>query len=144
VTTDEVWIGEKFIDHLQVVITNNFKSTAVLHAKNHSAQVLSGYFHNYLFGNSSPKWLFLCNVFTTCFLVTNVSNGDSSAWLTLHSWTFICTALTRWTRQGRSSHTASERTHREHRLHHLFYCVTSPRRRMLRALHSNGCMRLVL
>jgi hypothetical protein len=54
-----------------------------------------------------------------------------------------CTRLRR-TEHGRSSHIASERIHREYRLHHLFYCcVTSPRMRMLRALHSNGCTRHV-
>jgi hypothetical protein len=32
-----------------------------------------------------------------------------------------------------------ERTYRKNRLHHLFYCcVTSPRTRKLRAIHSNG------
>jgi hypothetical protein len=48
----------------------------------------------------------------------------------------------RWTEHCRSSHIDPERSHREHRLHHLFYfCVTSPRTRMLQALHSNGCTR---
>jgi hypothetical protein len=83
-----------------------------------------------------------------CFLITNLSNGDSSAsvarWLTLHNSTLNCTALTRWTDHGRSSHMTSERTHREHRLHHLFYCcMTSPRTCMPRALHNNGCTRHV-
>jgi hypothetical protein len=83
-----------------------------------------------------------------CFLVTNLSNGASSAsvarWLTLHNWTFNCTAFNRWTKHGRSSHIHSEWTHREHRLYHLFYCcVTSPRTHMLWALHSNGCTRHV-
>jgi hypothetical protein len=58
-------------------------------------------------------------------------------WLTLHNWTLKCTALTRWTELGRSSHV--DRTHRERRLQHLFYCcLTSPRTRILRALHSKG------
>jgi hypothetical protein len=78
------------------------------------------------------------------FLVTNLSNGDSSSsvarWLTLLN----CTALIRSTEHGRSCHIASERTNREHRLHHLFCCcVTSPRKRMLQTLHSNGCTRHV-
>jgi hypothetical protein len=74
--------------------------------------------------------------------------GDSSAsvarWLTLYNWTLNCTVLTRWIEHGRSSHIASERTHRGHCLHHFFYyCVTSLRTRMLRALHNNGCTRHV-
>jgi hypothetical protein len=92
--------------------------------------------------------MFFCNVFIRRFLVTNLSNGYSSAsvarWLTLHSWTLSCTALTRWTEHDRSSHIASERIHRELRLHHLFNCcVMSSRTRMVRALHSNGCTRHV-
>jgi hypothetical protein len=39
----------------------------------------------------SPHSLFLCRVFITRFLVTNLGNGDYSAsvvrWLTLHRWT---------------------------------------------------------
>jgi hypothetical protein len=90
------------------------------------------------------QWLFLCSVFIRRFLVTNLSNGDYSAsvtrCLTLHRWTLNCTALTRSTEHSRSSHIASERTYRKHRLHHLFYCcVTPPRTRKLRAVHSNGC-----
>jgi hypothetical protein len=51
-----------------------------------------------------------------------------------------CTTLTRPTEHGRSSHTASERIYRKYRPHHLFYfCVTSPRTRNLRVLHSNCC-----
>jgi hypothetical protein len=53
--------------------------------------VFSVYFHQSLIGNGSPQWLFLCNVLIRRFLVTNLSNGESSAsvarWLTLHSWT---------------------------------------------------------
>jgi hypothetical protein len=46
----------------------------------------------------------------------------------------------RSTEHGRLSHIASELTYRKHHLHHLFdCCVTSPRTRKLRALHSNGC-----
>jgi hypothetical protein len=77
-------------------------------------------------------------------MVTNLSNGDSSAsvarWLPLYCWTLNCTALICRTENGQSSHMASERTHREHRLRHLVYCcMMSPRTRMLRQLHSNGC-----
>jgi hypothetical protein len=40
------------------------------------------------------QWLLLCSVFGRRFLLTNLSNGDSSAsatrWLTLHSWTLNC------------------------------------------------------
>jgi hypothetical protein len=54
-----------------------------------------------------------------CFLVMNLSYGDSSAsvarWLALHSWTLNWAALTLWTELDPSSHTVSERTHREHR-----------------------------
>jgi hypothetical protein len=95
-------------------------------------------------GNSSPQWLFLCSVFTRNFLVTTLSNGDSSVsvgrCLTLHRWTLDFTPLTRSTEHGRSSHIASERTYRKHLLHQLFYCcVTSPRKLKLRALHNKGC-----
>jgi hypothetical protein len=82
------------------------------------------------------------------FLVTNVSSANSSAsiarWLTLHKWTLNFTLLTRSLNRTRSVESHSpERTHREHRLQHLFYCVTSPRTRMLRALRSSGCTRHV-
>jgi hypothetical protein len=77
-------------------------------------------------------------------LIFNGLHGVMPQKIVLHRWTLNCTALTRLTEHGRSSHIASERTHREHRLHHLFYfCVTSPRTRMLRALHSNDCTRHV-
>jgi hypothetical protein len=83
------------------------------------------------------------HVFTTIFLVTNLSNGDNSAsvarCLTLHKWMLNCTALTRSTEPCRSSYIASERTYRKQHPHHLFHCcVTSPRMRKPRALHGNG------
>jgi hypothetical protein len=116
----------RFIDHLQVVTTNNYNTIAEFHTTNNSTLSLLS-----LLGDSSPQWLFLCTVFTRHFLVKNLSNGDSSASvasrLTLHIWTINCTALTHWTELGQSSHIVSERTHRERRLHHLFYCcATSP------------------
>jgi hypothetical protein len=136
-----------FIDQLQVVTINNYYNCWFLYYK--SLRVFSVFFHQSLLVDNSPQWLlFLCNVFTRRFLVTNLSNGDSSVSvarsLTLHSWTLNRTAFARWTEHGRSSHIASERTHREHRLLHLFYCcVTSPRTRMLRVLHSHDCTRHV-
>jgi hypothetical protein len=128
--------------------TNNYNILPISTLQITPHYVFSVYIHQSLLGNSSSQWLFLCNVFTRRFLVTYFSNGDSSASvarrLTLHSWTLNCTALTRWTEDGRSSHIASERIHREHRLQHLFYCcVTSQRTRMLRTLHSNGYTRHV-
>jgi hypothetical protein len=38
------------------------------------------------------------------------SSASVARWLTLHRWTFNCTALTRSTKRDRSSHIASERT----------------------------------
>jgi hypothetical protein len=80
----------RFIDHLQVVTTENYNTTADFHTTNHSTLSLLS-----LLVNPSPQWLFLCSVFTRRFLATNVSNGDSSAsvarWLTLHNWTLNCT-----------------------------------------------------
>jgi hypothetical protein len=62
-----------FIDHLQVVTTNNYNTIADFHTKS------SVSFHSSLLGNNSQQWLFLCNSFTRRFLVTNLNNGDSSA-----------------------------------------------------------------
>jgi hypothetical protein len=85
----------RFIDHLQVVTTSNYNTIADFHTTNHSTLSLLSLLPQYLPGNSSPQWLFLCSVFTRRFLVTNLSNGDSSASfarrLTLHIWTLNCT-----------------------------------------------------
>jgi hypothetical protein len=79
---------DRFIDHLQVVSTNNYNTVADCNTTNHptlsSQSVLL-----ILLGNSTQQWLFLCNVFTRRFLVKNLSNGEFSAsvarWLTLHN-----------------------------------------------------------
>jgi hypothetical protein len=57
----------RFIVHLQVVTTNNYNTIAD--------------FHTTIFPVSSQQWLFLCNVFTRRFLVTNPNNEDSSAFV---------------------------------------------------------------
>jgi hypothetical protein len=115
----------RFIDHLQVITTNNYSANA----NSHSAVHYSMY-----------EVFSVCCIFTGCRLVT----ASIAHCLTLHNWTLNCTALTCWTEHGRSSHIALEWTHGEHRLHHLFYCcVTSPCMHMLRALHSNGRTRQV-
>jgi hypothetical protein len=77
-----------FIDHFQVVTTNNYYTIADFHTTNHSTLSFLSIFPLVLLGNSSPQWLFLYSVFTRRFLVTNLSNGEYSAsvarWLTLH------------------------------------------------------------
>jgi hypothetical protein len=72
----------KFIDHSQVVTTNNCNRIADFNTTNHSTLSLLGVF---------PLVAALHSVFARCFLARNFTNGDSSAsvarWLTLHSWT---------------------------------------------------------
>jgi hypothetical protein len=68
----------RFIDHSQVVTTNNYYTVADIHTTNHSTLSLLSLFP-LVFTNSSPQWLFLCRVFTRRLLVTNLSNVDSSA-----------------------------------------------------------------
>jgi hypothetical protein len=79
----------RFIDNSQVVTTNNCNTVADFHTKNHSTLSLLS-----LLGNSSPQRLLLCSIFARRFLVTNLSNEDSSAsvvrWLTLRSRTLTC------------------------------------------------------
>jgi hypothetical protein len=100
------------------------------------------------------------STFTRLYLVTAFNSGYSSAVFSLNvSWSRILaleilqlplaagkhSTTAHWTVLHSLSElspvgrvTVSEWTHREHRLHHLFYCcVTSPRTRMLRTLHSN-------
>jgi hypothetical protein len=83
---------------------------------------------------------FLCNVFSLDvswsrmfsfrFLLVNSSQMNPQ----LH-----CTPSLNWTLSAESQ--SSERTHRERLLQHLFYCcLTAQRTRMLRTLHSNGCL----
>jgi hypothetical protein len=86
-----------FIDHLHVVTTNNYKATIDFHTTNHSTLSLLSLLSLSLPGKSSQQWLFLCNVFTRRFLVTNFDNGDSSAsvvhWITFYALTFIRTVV---------------------------------------------------
>jgi hypothetical protein len=131
----------RFIDHLQILTENNY--CWFPHHKSFITKTSQSTFTNFYSVTALHS-----GYSSAIFLVKNFSNGDSSPavahWLTLHSWTLNCTALTRWTEHGRSSHIASERTYTEHRLHHIFYCcVTSLRTRMLRALRSNVCTRHV-
>jgi hypothetical protein len=67
-------LGNKFIDHLQVVTANNYNTITDFHIT-----IPSACFHKSLLRNSSPQWLFFCNVFTRPFLVTNLNNRDCSA-----------------------------------------------------------------
>jgi hypothetical protein len=85
----------RFIDHLQVVATDNCSTNADFHTTNHSTLSLLSLLSVVLLGNHSPQWLFLCSVFTKRFLVTKLSNGNFSASvafrLTLYNWTLDCT-----------------------------------------------------
>jgi hypothetical protein len=94
VTIDGFWIG---LDLLDLIHSHSSGLQAIqryrysTHFQFTVTQALgfSVYFHESLLGNSSPQWLFLCNVCIRRFLVTNLSNGDSSPSvarsLTLHS-----------------------------------------------------------
>jgi hypothetical protein len=81
VTTDGVWIG--FTAPYTFTHFESTGSTALSLfyplSVHRYALGFSAYFHESLLGNSSIQWLFLCNVCTRRFLVTNLSNGDSSA-----------------------------------------------------------------
>jgi hypothetical protein len=88
-----------FIDHSQVVTTNNCTSNTIADFRTVYPSLLSllSLFPLVLTHNSSPRWLFLCSVITRSFLVTSLNNVDSSAplarRLTLHSWTLNSTQL---------------------------------------------------
>jgi hypothetical protein len=69
----------RFIDHLQVVTTNNCKLIPDFYITNHSTLNLLSLLSIVLLGNSSQQWLFFCSVFIRRFLVININNGDSSA-----------------------------------------------------------------
>jgi hypothetical protein len=80
----------QFIDHLQVVSTYNCYTIADLYTTNHATLSLLSLLPLVFTHNGSPQWLFLCNVFNRHFLVTSLSDEDSSVsvarWLRLHSW----------------------------------------------------------
>jgi hypothetical protein len=63
---------DRLIDHLQVVTTNNYNTSADFHTTNHSTLSLLSLPSLVLYGNRSPQWLFLCSVFTRRFLVSNL------------------------------------------------------------------------
>jgi hypothetical protein len=104
-------------------------------------KVFSVYFHLSLVGNSTPQWLFFCNVFTSRFLVTNLSNGDYSAsvthCLTLHRWTLNCTALNQQNTVGRVIKPRADIQKTPSTSLLLLCDVTSHAKP--RALRSNGC-----
>jgi hypothetical protein len=71
----------RFIDHLRVVTTNNYNSIADSHITVHFPLRPLSLIHLLLLGNRSQQWIFLCSVFTRRFLVRNLNNGDSSAFV---------------------------------------------------------------
>jgi hypothetical protein len=84
---------------LQIIITLRIVD---LHTPEHSTLDLLSPLSQSLLGNTSQRWLFLCKVFSRRFLVTNLSDVDSSGsvvhWLALHSWTLNSTTeLNYWT-----------------------------------------------
>jgi hypothetical protein len=101
----------RFIDHLQVVTINNSNTIANFHTTNYST--LSSHCFLYsLLGNRFQQRLFLCNVFTRRFLVTDLNNGDSavSALMSLLSGEYLATELLRYCLQGNSSARTMQKT----------------------------------
>jgi hypothetical protein len=96
---------------------------------------------------STACFHFLSGCVCICFLVTNLGNGDSSAfvtrWLSLHTWTLNYTAPTRWTEDGRSSHIASKRTQRTQPASSLLLSCVVTAQEYAAGVHSNGCTRHV-
>jgi hypothetical protein len=80
----EFGLANRFIDHLEVVTTNNYYTIAYFLTTDHSTLKCS----QSIFSGLYLVTGLLCSVFTRRFLVTNLSDGDSSAfvarWLTLH------------------------------------------------------------
>jgi hypothetical protein len=112
----------KFTGHLQVITTNNYNTSAHSHTTNHSTLSLLSLFP-----------------FISTYIPQEqggpvIPPGTGFPFRRLLRLAFY----SRSTEHGRWSHIASERIYRKHRLQYLFYCVTSPRTRKLRALHSNG------